>query len=119
MRNAVKHYIKGCDEYQRRRQPFRKESLIPIKIGEPFHYVGIDIKGLLPITEKKNKYIIITMDYLTKWPKTKVTSEAKASNVAEFLYQKIICRHRMPSILLSDRGTPFVNALIKDNQEGE
>jgi hypothetical protein len=114
MRNAVKHYIKGCDECQRRGQPFRKEPLIPIKIGEPFHRVGIDIKGPLPITKKENRYIIVAMDYLTKWPEAKATSEAKASDVAKFLHQEIICRHGTPSILLSDRGTPFVNALIKE-----
>jgi hypothetical protein len=114
MRNAVKHYIKGCDECQRRGQPFRKEPLIPIKIGEPFHRVGIDIKGPLPITKKENRYIIVAMDYLTKWPEAKTTLEAKASDVAEFLHQEIICRHGTPSILLSDRGTPFVNVLIKE-----
>ena len=59
------------------------------------------------------------MDYLTKWPEAKATPEAKASNVAEFLHQEIICRHGMPSILLSDRGTPFVNALIKELCEKE
>ena len=86
MRNAVKHYIKGCDECQRRGQPSRKEPLIPIKIGEPFHRVGIDIKGPLPITKEKNRYIIVAMDYLTKWPEAKATPEAKASDVAKFLH---------------------------------
>ena len=54
------------------------------------------------------------MDYLTKWPEAKATLEAKASDVAKFLHQEIICRYGTPCILLSDRGTPFVNALIKE-----
>ena len=36
-----------------------------------FYRIGIDIKGPLPITSSGNKYIVVAMDYFTKWPEAK------------------------------------------------
>ena len=52
------------------------------------------------------------MDYLTKWPEAKAMKEATASNVVDFIYKEIICRHRCPKIILSDRGTHFRNQIV-------
>jgi hypothetical protein len=66
MYEDVKEYIKNCDVCQKRGPVNRKEMLIPIKVKAPFHRVGIDIKGPLPITTNNNRYIIVAMDYFTK-----------------------------------------------------
>src|SRR6266540_4994196 len=57
------------------------------------------------------------MDYFTKWPIVKALKEAIAKAVSKFIYQKIICEHRCPEILQSDRGTYFVNRVIEDLTE--
>ncbi len=54
------------------------------------------------------------MDYFTKWPIAKAFKEATAKVVSKFIYQKIICEHGCPEVLQSDRGTHFVNRVIKD-----
>jgi hypothetical protein len=52
------------------------------------------------------------MDYMTKWPEARALSEATAEQVANFIYEDIICRHGCPQKILSDRGTHFNNQLI-------
>ncbi|EXX63433.1 putative integrase core domain protein [Rhizophagus irregularis DAOM 181602=DAOM 197198] len=110
----VKEYIKTCDICQRRGPTNRREELIPIPVKGPFHRIGIDIKGPLPITSSGNRYIIVAMDYFTKWPEARAISNIKAETVAKFIYEEIICRHGVPQEILSDRGTSFMNKLIDE-----
>ena len=115
MYESVKQYIKTCDNCQKRGKPNRQEEMIPIKIiNRPFHRIGIDIKGPLAVTQKGNRYIIVAMDYLTKWPEAKAIPNIKAETVAEFLYKEIFCRHGIPEEILSDRETSFINEVIKE-----
>ena len=60
-----------------------------------------------------NKYIIVAMDYLTKWPEAQVVSNANAEVTANFLYKTIICQHECPQKILSDRGAHFKNQIVK------
>lgn len=114
MYNDIKEYIKTCDTCQRFGKPERNEELHSIKVNQPFERIGIDIVGPLPETPRKNKYIVVATEYLTKWPEARALDKANAENVAEFIYEDIICRHGTPSILLSDQGTHFKNKLIEE-----
>ncbi|CAG8629291.1 15763_t:CDS:1, partial [Dentiscutata heterogama] len=53
--------------------------------------VEIDIKGPLSPTKQGNYYIIIAIDYLTKWPEARAITNVKATTVAKFIYENIIC----------------------------
>jgi len=114
MGDDVKKYIRTCDICQRRGPQQRREELIPIKVQGLFYRIGIDIKGPLPVTSSKNRYIIVAMDYFSKWPEAKAVPNMKADTVAKFIYEEIICRHGVPQEILSDRGTSFVNKVIEE-----
>jgi hypothetical protein len=72
----------------------------------------MDIVGPLPMTTKGNKYIVVAIDYLTKWPEARAIPNQKASSVVSFFYEDIICRHGCPKELLTDRDTHFVNDML-------
>ncbi|CAI2164282.1 16622_t:CDS:2 [Funneliformis geosporum] len=55
--------------------------------------IGLYIKGLLPITKAGNRYIIIAIDYFTKWLEARAIKDIKAKTVVKFLYKGVICRH--------------------------
>ncbi len=59
----------------------------------------------------------MAMDYFTKQPIAKALKEATARTVSKFIYEKIICEHGYPEVLQSNRGTHFVNRVIKDLTE--
>ena len=63
--------------------------------------------------QQGNRYIIVTMDYHTKWPEAKAIPKATADETEKFIFEKIICRHGCPWIILTDRGTHFNNRLIE------
>jgi hypothetical protein len=109
----IKEYVSSCDICQRRGRYKRTEPLHPIPVGEPFYQIGIDYVGPLPLTKTGNKYIIVAMDYLTKWPEAKPTKEATAETTVQFIYEDIICRHGCPGKILTDRGSHFNNKLLK------
>src|SRR5436305_13623854 len=112
MYDDIKKYVKSCDTCQRREQKGGKSYLNPIEVGEPFERIGIDFVGPLERTKRRNRYILVVTDYLTKWPEAKAMKEATAENVVKFIYERIICRHGCPKIILSDRGTHFRNKLV-------
>src|SRR5436853_697372 len=110
----TKEYVKFCDNCQRRGQKGEKSYLNPIEVGEPFERIGIDFVRPLEKTRRRNRYILVTTDYLTKWPEAKAMKDATATNVVKFIYEVIICRHGCPKIILSDRGTHFRNKLVEE-----
>ncbi|GET59960.1 DDE-type integrase/transposase/recombinase [Rhizophagus irregularis DAOM 181602=DAOM 197198] len=114
MKEDVEEYVKTCWNCQMRGKPRGKNELMPIKVNEPFEMIGIDIVGPLKETEKGNKYIVVAMDYFTKWPEAAPLKEATAKEVVEFIWRDIICRHGCPKKIISDRGTHFNNKMMEE-----
>jgi hypothetical protein len=112
MYETIREYVQTCDECQRRGSANNPQLLHPIAIIRPFYQIGVDYVGPLPKTEKNNRYIIVAMDYFTKWPEAKAVPVATAEETINFLYEEIICRHGCPQRILSDRGTHFNNKLV-------
>ena len=84
-----------------------------IPLTDIFERWEIDIVGPLPITREGNRYIVVAMDYFSRWPEVRPLKAANAETVATFIYEEIICRFGAPRILQSDRGTHFVNEVIQ------
>src|SRR3954451_11033268 len=113
MYQDIQEYITNCDICQRRA---KDRSLLPItsaKItSKPFYHLGIDVLGPLPQTLQGNRYVILSVDFFSKWPEAKAVESANAHSIAQFIYDEIICRHGVPQELTSDRGSEFCNELI-------
>jgi len=113
----IKNYVSACDSCQRRGRSKSNNLLHPIPVHSPFYQIGIDFVGPLPRTQRGKKYIIVAMDYLTKWPEARAVADATAEAASQFIYEQIICQHGCPQIILSDRGTHFNNNMIKSLME--
>ncbi|GBC11726.1 protein NYNRIN-like [Rhizophagus irregularis DAOM 181602=DAOM 197198] len=113
MMKDIENYVKSCDRCQRRNKPQGKNELSPISVKTPFYQIGIDFVGPLPATKKRNRYIIVAMDYFTKWPEARATKRDTAEEVVKFLYEDIICRHGCPRKIISDRGKHFDNKMVE------
>src|SRR6266498_990737 len=75
--------------------------------------MGIDIVKSLTETSQGNKYIVVAIDYFTKYLKIRVLINANAKSVANFIYEDIICRHGCPRRIISDREMHFNNQVIE------
>ena len=71
MKEDVKDWIAKCELCARRKNTGVKTKvpLTPIKVEpKPFELCAWDVMGPLPESIKGNKYILVFMDYLTKFP---------------------------------------------------
>ena len=90
-----------------------KPPLTPIPIKGPFDRFGVDVIKF-PRSARGNKYAVVFMDYLTKWPEVFATRDQTSLTIAELLVEKVISRHGVPAELLSDRGQVFLSRLMVD-----
>ena len=115
MHADVKRHCRSCLTCATRKGTGRafKPPLQPIPVGGPFHRVGVDVLQL-PLTESGNQYVVIFLDYLTKWVEAFAVPDQSATTIAKLLVEEIFCRHGAPEHLLSDRGANFLSSLIQD-----
>nr|GFA40149.1 reverse transcriptase domain-containing protein [Tanacetum cinerariifolium] len=78
-----------------------------IQVCEIFDVWGIDFMGPFP-NSKRNKYILVAVDYLLKWVKAKTLPTNDARVVVKFL-KSLFSRFGTPKVIISDRGTHFCN----------
>ena len=90
-----------------------RPPLQPVPVGGPFHCVGVDIVKL-PLTYDGNQYVIVFIDYLTKWVEAFPIKDQKAETVARVFVDEVVCRHGAPERLLSDRGSNFLSELMSE-----
>ena len=85
--------------------------LTPIHICEIFDVWGIDFMGPF-ISSFGNFYILLAVDYVSKWIEAKATRNDNAKTVVDFLKSSIFSRYGTPRALIRDRGTHFCNKLV-------
>ena len=73
-----------------------------------FSIWGIDvIRRIAPKVSNGHEYILVAIDYFTKWVEAASYSMLKAKHVARFLENNIICRFRMPQGIIFYNGSHF------------
>ncbi|GKB28932.1 reverse transcriptase domain-containing protein [Tanacetum coccineum] len=78
-----------------------------IQVCEIFDVWGIDFMGPFPFS-RGNKYILVAVDYLSKWVEAKASPTNDAKIVVMFL-KSLFARFGTPKAIISDRGTHFCN----------
>nr|GEV69827.1 reverse transcriptase domain-containing protein [Tanacetum cinerariifolium] len=78
-----------------------------IQVCEIFDVWGIDFMGPFP-SSKGNKYILVAVDYLSKWVEAKALPNNDARVVVKFL-KSLFSRFETPKAIISDIGTHFCN----------
>nr|GEU60023.1 DNA-directed DNA polymerase [Tanacetum cinerariifolium] len=68
---------------------------------------GIDFMGQFP-SSRGNKYILVAVDYLSRWVEAKALPTNDARVVCKFL-KSVFARFGTPRAIISDRGTHFCN----------
>src|SRR6266498_1014073 len=84
-----------------------------IQLTDIFERWGINIVKSLSITREGNRYIVIAIDYFTRWSEAKVIKVANMETVATFIYEEIICRFGLSRVLQNDRRIYFINEVIQ------
>ena len=60
------------------------------------------------------KFLIVAIEYLTKWIEAEPVSSISASTVKKFIWKNIVCRFAVPRRIISDNGTQFASSQVRD-----
>lgn len=88
-------------------------SLQPQIMLQPFEKWAINFVG--PITPRgkiDTRYIIIAIEYLTRWAKAQPVEDCTVATAVKFLFQYVLTRFGCPKILMSNQGMHFLNETI-------
>ncbi|CAM8965619.1 unnamed protein product [Rhodiola kirilowii] len=84
---------------------------VPILVNDVFDIWGIDFMGPFPIS-CGFAYILVAVDYVSKWVEAIATRCEDAKTVVDFLRTNIFCRYGVPKAIISDQGTHFCNRMM-------
>jgi hypothetical protein len=81
---------------------------------KPFPKWGLDFIGPIKPTSRYfgNRYILIAIDYVTKWVEARALQTNTTIVIAKFLYDHILTRFGCPFTIVTHQGTHFINDVI-------
>nr|GEX72894.1 reverse transcriptase domain-containing protein [Tanacetum cinerariifolium] len=102
--------VKSCDACQRQGKILQRDEMPQnaIQVCEIFDVWGIDFMGPFP-SLRGNKYILVAVNYMSKWVEAKALPTNDARVVCKFL-KTLFARFGTPRVIISDHDTHFCNA---------
>ncbi|CAM4631962.1 unnamed protein product [Lepidochelys olivacea] len=109
----VKEYCASCPDCQHAAPAgVRKAPLVPLPVvGVPFERVAMDLVGPFPKSKAGHQYILVLMDYATRFPEAIPLRSITTRTIAAEL-MKIFARVGLPREILTDQGTNFTSKLF-------
>ena len=76
--------------------------------------IAMDIMGPLPESSRNYKYILVIMEYATKYVIATPMRDMTAATVMRKLIKHVILKEGIPSVILTDRGSNFLSDDMKE-----
>ena len=116
----IKRYCASCDRCQRC-TPKGKTKKVPLgkvpTVTPAFRKTAIDLIGpIKPTSKSKKRYVLVSIDYCTRYPEAIAIKDITAEAVAEGLWE-FWTRLGIPDEVLTDQGSQFTSNLMKEVNE--
>ena len=115
-RRDVTYWCATCMACLKRKSPPapHRAKMGHVKVGLPMERMALDIIGPLPRSNEGFKYILVIVDYFTKWAEAVPLRDQEASSVARAFVETAVLRFGTPATLNSDQGTNFQSKIFKE-----
>ncbi|XP_016185408.1 uncharacterized protein LOC107627044 [Arachis ipaensis] len=112
--------VKNCNKCQMHANIHQAtpHQLSIISAERPFGTWGIDLVGPFPTAPGQLRYLIVAIDYYTKWIEAESLASITAIQCQKFLWRQIVSRFGIPEIVISDNGTQFTDRKFREFLEG-
>lgn len=113
-RQDVEIHVHCCDDCTAQKGPSQR-SHAPLQqylVGAPMERIGVDILGPFPVTDAGNRYVLVAMDYFSKWPEAYAVPDQSAVTTARTLVDEMFTRFGVPEELHSDQGRNFESQVL-------
>ncbi|GKV53120.1 hypothetical protein SLEP1_g59664, partial [Rubroshorea leprosula] len=74
---------------------------------------GVDLIGLFIKGKGGCTFLVVAVDYFTKWIEAKPLSTTTERKIEEFLFNSILCRFGIPKRIIADNGPQFRAAALR------
>jgi hypothetical protein len=99
--------VQKCENCQRcardQKQPSSLTQLI--QLTWPLQRWSLDMLGPLPPAQGNLKYVMVAVEYFSKWIEAKPLATITSATVQKFFWQNIFCRCGVPKAITVDNGT--------------
>ena len=115
IRAEVRRWCASCRECQLVNAPaVPKAPLCPLPLVElPFDRIGMDIIGPFERCAQGYRFVLVLIDYATRYPEAIPLRTISATSVAQALFT-VISRVGIPKEILTDQGTNFMSRTLKE-----
>ncbi|GJR04613.1 reverse transcriptase domain-containing protein [Tanacetum coccineum] len=110
MHKDVKELIQKCEACQIYSSVPRKpkQEMTSIMSARPFSQWGINIVGPLPTTPRGARFLVVAIDYFTKWVEAKPLISTTGKHIEMFVWEHKVYRFGRPQVIILDNGIFFV-----------
>lgn len=115
MRKIIEEFCKSCPLCIQKKKT--KESHgIPANLPSEglWECVYMDCLGPYPTTNDGNRFILAAIDSFSRNVEVRAVESTTSQEVIRFLMEDIIARHGIPRTIITDNGTNFISAAIKE-----
>ena len=111
----VKQHVTNCQVCQLYKSESRKPAgkLQQTLVCRPWEMLGMDLMGPFPRSSSRNVYLLVFVDYYSRWVELFPLRNATAESISRILIQEIVTRWGIPEYILSDRGSQFVSSIFQ------
>ncbi|XP_047256108.1 uncharacterized protein LOC124888861 [Capsicum annuum] len=101
-------FVQRCDHCHRQGSILKHHETLMTKIMEVelFNVWGINFTRLF-VSSYRLKYILVSIDYMSKWVEAIALDDNEGKRVVAFLKKTIFSRFRVPRTITSDGGSSF------------
>ena len=98
MQRKAQDYMKKCDQCQRYAPNIHQLGgvLNPLSSLWPFAQCGLDIMGPFPKAARNKRWLLVGIDYFSKWVEPKPLSNIRDVDAKRFLWKNIVTWFRIP-----------------------
>lgn len=113
----ISKYVGSCVVCQERKRVDLVAPLQPISVNRLFERVAVDVLGPFTRSAAGNRYVVVCMEYLSKYAICKAVPRATAAVICDFLTQEVFCKFGSVDEILTDRGSIFTSHMVKETIE--
>jgi hypothetical protein len=88
--------------------------MFPVIVIGPFTKWRIDFTTCHPTLVRGHCYIIVAVDYFTKWVKAMPTFNNYGETSTLFIFNQIVARFGIPKEIVADHGSHFQNKMMTE-----
>ncbi|GKB24034.1 reverse transcriptase domain-containing protein, partial [Tanacetum coccineum] len=102
-----------CEKFALRRKYSKDPTEVSKIIQRAKDAWGLDILGQLPKGPGRLEFIIVAIDYFTKWMEAKPLAKTTGKEVKKFVWENIVCGFGLPRVIVTDNRMQLVNDPFK------